>query len=336
MRNCFVTATVLATIVAAPFPASAQEVRARLGHVFAVDSPVDKASREFARRVSEETGGEVEITVFPDSQLGGDEALGRDLARGGLEFAFLNPGSLTGLDPLLDIHYLPYIASSFEAVDKIFYSPDGVLQTTLRETLDKHGMTALDFFELEFRAVTNSRHPVEEVGDLEGLKLRVPGSASIQGFFQAAGAQAVAMPFPELFVALQQGTVDGQDNGASITYNSRLFEAQDYMTPTNHVYAMGAITASTRAWERLSEDHRETIASVAAEVAEEQIKANREANAKFFDAIASGGTEVHELSPEAMAEFVQVGQAVWDKLAPVYGQERIDALRQEVAAANGG
>src|SRR5690606_1400115 len=207
-------------------------------------------------------------------------------------FAFLNPGSLTGLDPLLDIHYLPYIASDFETVDKIFYNPDGILQTTLRDTLAKHGMTSLAFFELEFRAVTNSRHPVENVSDLEGLKLRVPGSASIQSFFQAAGAQAVTMPFPELFVAQQQGTVDGQDNGASITYNSRLFEAQEYMTPTNHVYAMGTVTASTRIWERLSEEHREVIARVAGEVAAEQVKANREANAEFYEAIASGGTEV--------------------------------------------
>ncbi|MGY6633149.1 MAG: TRAP transporter substrate-binding protein [Alkalilacustris sp.] len=329
----FVAAALAATITAVPMTVAAQEMRARLGHVFAVDSPVDQASRAFAERVAAETGGAVTITVFPDNQLGGDEALGRDLSRGGLEFAFLNPGSLTGLHPLLDIHYLPFIASDFDQVDRIFYNPEGVLQTTLRETLDGLGMTGLAFFELEFRSVTNSQRPVESVEDLAGLRLRVPGSAAILGFFEAAGAQAITMPFPELFVALQQGTVDGQDNGASITYNSRLFEAQRYMTPVNHVYAMGTITASNRAWARLSEEQRATITRIAEEVAAEQIAANRAANATFFENIAAGGVAVHTLSPEAMAGFVEVGQSLWDQLAGVYGAERVEALRAEVAAA---
>lgn len=188
----------------------------RLGHVFAINSPVDQASQDFAKLVKERTKGEVEITVFPNSQIGGDESLARDLARGSLDLAFINPGSLSGLDPLLDIHYLPYIVTSFDEADKIFYNPNGILQKTLRETMVKHRMQPLGFFELEFRAVTNSKHAVEKPADLQGLKLRVPGSAGIRDFFIAAGAQAVAMPFPELFTALQQGTVDGQDNGASI------------------------------------------------------------------------------------------------------------------------
>lgn len=308
------------------------EMQARLGHVFAVDSPVDNASKEFAELVAKRTDGEVQITVYPNSQLGGDEALGRDLSRGALEFGFLNSGSLTGLDPLLDIHYLPYIATDFDEVDKIFYSPDGVLQTTLRETLKKHNMETLAFYELEFRAVTNSVRAVETLQDLEGLKLRVPGSAVIRGFFEAAGVQAVTMPFPELFTALQQGTVDGQDNGASITYNSRLHEAQDYMTLTNHVYAMGQVVASDRFWSRLSDAQKETIRTTAKEVTRRQIERNRELNAKFLQEIADSGVEVTRLSDAEMAEFKKVGRQVWAQFEDVYGKQRIEALRAEVKA----
>lgn len=307
--------------------------KARLGHVFAVDSPVDQASKRFAELVAERTGGEVEIVVYPDSQLGGDESLGRDLARGSLEFAFLNPGSLTGLDPLLDIHYLPYIATNFDDVDAIFYNPDGVLQTTLRETLQKHRMETLGFFELEFRAVTNSRHAVKSVEDLEGLRLRVPGSTAIRGFFEAAGAQAVTMPFPELFTALQQQTVDGQDNGASITYNSRLFEAQKYMTLTNHVYAMGTIVAGESFWQRLSEEQQKIVRQTAQEVAAEEIEKNRALNEEFLQKIADGGVEVTSLSDEQMAGFETLGRSLWDELAEVYGADRIAALKEEVSAA---
>lgn len=313
-------------------PATAQ-MRIRLGHVFAINSPVDEASRDFARLVAERTNGEIGITLFPAGQLGGDEALARELSRGSLDLAFLNPGSLAGLDQLLDIHYLPYIATNFREVDAIFFNPQGVLLTTLRATMARHRMQALAFFELEFRGVTNSRRAVERVGDLRGLRIRVPGSIGIRSFFEATGAHAVTMPFPELFTALQQGTVDGQDNGPNITFNSRLFEAQRFMTMTNHVYANGAITASERLWARLSAEQRRVFLDTAAEVATRQIQRNRELNAGFLQRIAEGGVRVTTLSPEAMAEFQRTGMALWDTLAPTYGVERVKALREEVARA---
>jgi len=326
-------ATIITSLII--HPVAAQEVKqVRLGHVFASGSPVDVASQEFAQCVTEDSKGQVSVTVFPDSQLGGDESLGRSLSRGSLEFAFLNPGSLTGLDPLLDIHYLPYIASSFEEVDEIFYNPDGILQTTLRETLEDRGMETLSFFELEFRAITNSRHAVESIDDLDGLQLRVPGSESIRSFFDAAGAQAVTLPFPELFVALQQGTVDGQDNGASITYNSRLFEAQNYMTLTNHVYAMGTITASQRFWDELSEENKKIINVCAEDAAAEQIENNREKNSEYLQGIADGGIEIHRLSDVEMERFVELGRSLWADLEDTYGTERIQALRKEAGVTD--
>lgn len=311
-------------------PACATELKMRLGHVFAINSPVDEASKEFARLVNERTKGEVQVAVFPNSQLGGDEALARDVSRGSIDMAFLNPGSLAGLDPLLDIHYLPYIATNFKEVDALFYNPSGILQKTLRTTLAKHKMQTLGFFELEFRAVTNSKAPVQTLADLKGMKLRVPGSAGIKGFFEAAGAQPVTMPFPELFTGLQQGTVDGQDNGASITFNSRLFETQKYMTTTNHVYAMGTVTVSDRSWAKLSGAQQKILEDTAAEVTARQIQKNRELNADFLKKIAAGGVRVTVPSAAAFAEFQRAGQTVWEKLTPVYGAERVQALREEI------
>lgn len=337
-RRCFARKTLALVLTAAVtamagVSATAAEIKMRLGHVFAINSPVDEASKEFARLVGERTKNEITIAVFPNSQLGGDEALARELSRGSIELAFVNPGSLAGLDPLLDIHYLPYIATNFKEADAIFYNPNGILQKTLRDTLAKHKITTLGFFELEFRSVTNSSRAVEKVADLKGLKLRVPGSAGIKGFFEATGAQAVAMPFPELFTALQQKTVDGQDNGASITFNSRLFEAQKFMTPLNHVYAMGTVAASERTWGRLTDAQKKILQDTAAEVTAKQIQKNRELNGQFLKNIAQGGVRVTTLTPSAMAEFQRVGQTLWDKLAPVYGAERIVALREEVRKA---
>jgi len=329
----FAAAAFVASAMLGSFPALAQQVKARMGHVFATNSPMDQAAKEFAKLIGERSNGKIAITVFPDSQLGGEQAQARELSRGSLELALLNPGSLAGLDPLLDIHYLPYIASDFKAVDAIFYNPNGILQKTLRETLAKHKIQTLGFFELEFRAVTNSKQPIKSPADLTGLKLRVPGSAAIKSFFEAAGTQVVVMPFPELFTALQQQAVDGQDNGASITYESRLFETQKYMTTTQHVYAMGTVASSSRFWDKLSDADKKIFKDTAEEVMARQIKNNRELNGQFLQKIEASGIEVFRPDAQAMAEFEKLGQSVWDKLAPIYGEERIAALREEVRKA---
>lgn len=332
--NSFIKSVAVALSVAFAVPAAMAQSKARLGHVFAQGSPADVASQRFAELVKQRTNGEVQITVFPNNQIGSDEALGRDLARGAVEFAFLNPGSLAGLDPLLDFHYLPYIASTFEMADKLMYNPNGILQKTLSRALSNQGMEPLAYFELEFRAVTNSKKEITTPGDLKGLKVRVPGSAAIRSFFEVAGAQAVTMPFNNLFVALQQGTVDGQDNGATITYNSRLFEAQKFMTLTNHVYAMGTVTASKRFWDRLTEAQRKIVAQAAKDAATEQIKNSRAANKGYLDNIAAAGVKVTHLKPAEMAEFVKTGQVGWERLTATYGADRIKALREEIAAAS--
>ena len=329
-----ITAAAIAAVIALT-PLAAAAAPARLGHVYAQGNAADEASQIFAKLVKERTNGAIDITVFPNSQLGGEEALGRDLSRGALDFATLGVGSLTGLDPLLDIHYLPYIASNFDEVDKIFFNPKGVLQRTLTETLAKHNMVALAYFELGFRAITNSKRPVNTVQDMKGLKIRVPGSAAIRSFFEAAGSQAVTMPMPSLFVALEQGTVDGQDNGAGITYNSRLFEAQRYMTLTNHVYAITAITVSRRLWDGLTDDQKKILIQAAQEAAQEGTTRNRAATEDYVAKLKAAGVEIIEPTPEAMAEFVKVGQVGWEKLEPVYGADRINELKKEIASAKG-
>jgi len=121
-RN-FIAGAALALATLAAAPAMAQEVKARMGHVFAANSTMDQAAQEFAKLVGERTKGKIGITVFPANQLGGEMAQARELSRGSLELALLNPGSLAGLNPLLDIHYLPFIASDFKQVDAIFYNP---------------------------------------------------------------------------------------------------------------------------------------------------------------------------------------------------------------------
>ena len=226
----------------------------RLGMVAAQNSVQHQAAEKFADLVNEKTNGEISISVFPAGQIGSDESLGQDLSRGNLEFAFLNQGSMSGMDQLLDFHYLPYIVSNYAQADELYFG-DGVIPQTMTETLADNGIKALGWYELEFRGLSNSKTPVETPADMKGLKLRVPGSQAIMSFFEAVGSQTVTIAMPELYTALQQGTVDGQDNGLLITYDNRLHETNPYYTRLNHVYATGTIAMSDSIWGKIGRAH---------------------------------------------------------------------------------
>lgn len=305
-----------------------------LGTVAAETSVQVEAARMFADKVSEYTNGTVTINVFPAGQIGSDESMAEDLERGNLEFAFLNQGSCAGLDQMFDFHYLPFIARDYEEADQLFYG-DGVVPTTLRETFEKHNITLLGWYENEYRGISNSRHEIHTVDDLQGLKIRVPGSAAIKAFFEEAGAQTVTVAMTELYTALQQGTVDGQDNGILITHDNKLEEKNQYYTYLKHVYAMSGICASTTIWDQFSEDQQNAILQAASEVQDWEIQATRDQIDEYIAEMEANGVIFTELTDEELDSFVAVADAVWEDMKEIYGAEKIDALRAEVATVRG-
>lgn len=312
--------------------ASAQETELRLAHVFPAQSSVGEAADMFAELAEERSNGRIEVSVFPAGQLGGDEAIGRELTRGTIQLAFVNPNSMVGIDPLFDFHILPYIVSDYEEADRVFYGEPNILHQTLDETMARHGLRRLGYFENDFRAISNSRHAVTKVGDLAGLKMRVVPSQSLRLFFEKAGSQVVVLPITEVFTALQQGTVDGQENGVVLTHQARFFEAQSHVTLSNHSYVMSTIAGSARSLDRLSPEDQALLAQIGDEVGKWQVARNRENVAGALEEMRSAGVEITELSPEAVIEFRTLADEVWAELTPVYGEDRIAALRALIAA----
>jgi len=305
----------------------------RLAHIYASESPTGQAAVRLADLVRERTKGEVNIRVFPAGQLGGDEQIARELSRGLLDFALINHGSAAGLDRRLDMLALPFVATNFQQVDKLYYG-DGVIPSTAKEAMQRLNIKHLGWFESEFRSVANSKRPIQSAADLKGLKLRVPGARSMRMFFDDAGAQTVVMPITELFTALQQGAVDGQDNGPVLTLTSKLYESTKYLTLTNHVFSHGAIVASQATFDKLSPAHQQIVQATVREVSAEQIQKQR---AMFNDAVAklkAAGVQVNDISPAARAEMQKISLAVWDKFSDTYGADRIAQLRQEIAEVN--
>lgn len=311
-----------------------ETITCSLGSVAAETSVQIEAANMFADKVKEYTNGSVVINVFPAGQIGSDESMAEDMERGTLEFSFLNQGSCTGLDQMLDIHYLPFIATNYEEADKLFYG-DGVIPTTLKETLANHKIRVLGWYENEFRGLSNSKHEVKTVDDLKGLKLRVPGSAAIKGFFTECGAQTVTIAMPELYTALQQKTVDGQDNGVLITHDNKLEENNKYYTYLKHVYAMSAICVSDAAWSKFSEDQKAAIQKAVEEVQPWEIQATRDQIDEYLATMKENGVTITELTDADIATFMPAAERTWDNMKSVYGEDKIDQLKAEVAAVRG-
>ncbi len=304
-----------------------------LGSVAAETSVQIEAAKMFASKVNEYTNGAITINIFPASQLGSDESMCEDLSRGALEFAFLNQGSCAGFDQMLDCHYLPYIARNYDEADKLFYG-DGIIPTTLTQTLNSHGINVIGWYENEFRGMS-SYNEIKTAADVSGLKMRVPGSAAIKDYFTQLGAQCVTLTMGELYTALQQKTCDGQDNGVLITHDNMLDEVNDHYTYTRHVYAVSVMAVSDITWKQLSADQQTAVLKAAAEAQEWEIKATRDQIDQYLQEMKDSGVVVHELTDDEMATFVDVADKTWENMRSVYGDAYIDGLKAEVAAVRG-
>lgn len=304
-----------------------------LPHVFPESSAVHEAALALQERAPEVTDGRVEFTVYPNSQLGGDEELGTGLVSGDVECAFF-AAAPSGLDDRLQLSFLPYIATTYEEADALYFDPEGVIQTNDRQVLEALGITVLGFYENDFRGLTNSTRPIESPEDVAGLKVRVPGMPMYVDLFSGWGAEPVAVPFPELYTALQQGTVDGQDNGIVLSDNSRFQEVQKYLTVTRHGYGTGHLACNTHVWESLAEEDREALRDLAEEVSAEVTESVRESVAEKTAELEEAGMEVVELTEEQLASFAATRDEVWESMADTFGADTLDALRAEVEAVS--
>ena len=200
------------------------------------DTQIDSlVARHFADLVSERSGGNIVIDVFSNDTLaGGNSTKGVEyIAVGGSDLGAYATCVLANLEPKLSVATLPWSFTSYQQAREVIDTTGGEYYA---EMLANKGITYLGSFHNGFRQLTNSKHAVTTPEDLKGLKIRVPGSAVYMGVFKALGASPTAMSWSEVFTAIQQGTIDGQENGCSVTKSAKMDEIQDYMTIWNYSY----------------------------------------------------------------------------------------------------
>jgi tripartite ATP-independent transporter DctP family solute receptor len=250
-------------LTAGLWPAAAgaqQPVTIRLGHVGFPGSIFDIMSTKFANDVNAALKGRVEVKVFHSSQLGSDEAMVKGIRIGAPEM--VAPSTvMSTVEQRFGVFEMPYLIVNRAHMKKV--AEDKRVQKALFDPLPARGIRVLGVWENGFRHITNNRRPIKYPGDLNDIKLRVPGGVWRVKMFQAYGANPSPMPFSEVYSALQQGVMDGQENPFPQIWSAKFQEVQKYLSLTGHVYTPAYLIVNEDFWRKLPKDVQATIAKIA-------------------------------------------------------------------------
>jgi len=289
------------------------------------DSAHGLGATRFAEVVAQKSGGKLKVKLFPGGSLGGEAVVASSLQGGTIEMSMMGPGLLTGMDKEFGVFDTPFLFDSYAEVDTVL---DGPVGRKLLDKLPTKGLIGLSYWDHGFRIVTNSKRPIVKVEDIQGLKIRVQQIPVFLDAFNALGANAVPLPFTELYTALEQKAVDGQDNPFVSVEVTKFYEVQKYASATRHAYSALLVLASKKFWDQLSEDERKVLLDAADEVKPYQRKVSRELDAKAVDSLKARGMLVNDVSPQERARMR-------DRLQPVIDRHRqaTGELAREMAAA---
>ncbi|MDF2891153.1 MAG: putative transporter [Clostridia bacterium] len=292
--------------------------------------PAFLGGKEFERIVEEKTGGRYDVQVYANAQLGDDVKATQDVRMGNLEIVVTSASPITGLAPAFMVFDLPFIVSSEKAADAIF---DGPVGKKIASSLDGKGLHLLAYYENGFRQLTNSKRAVKTPADLKGLKIRTMENPIHLAAFKALGANPTPMPFSEVFTAMQQHTIDGQENPIPTIYLQKFFEVQNHVSLTGHVYGPHIMLISDKLWNELSAEDKKIFEEAAYESALLNRETNRKMAKDYVAELKKNGMEVTEFTPEQLKVFQDAVQPVYTEFEEKIGKDLINEFKAAVEAA---
>jgi tripartite ATP-independent transporter DctP family solute receptor len=319
-----------ALLLALPLAAAAQDIKDRtLKFTFSIakDHPLGQGAYLFADLVKKKSGGKIKVDVFPAGVLGGAP---QDLAglRGGtIDFSSMATGLLAGIDKEFMVFDFPFL---FNNSQEAFAVADGPVGTRLMNKLTQHGLVGLGMWDLGFRNMTNSKHPITRPEDLQGLKVRVIASPIYLDLFNGLGANPLPMAFPEVYGALESKAVDGQENPLAVIQTSKFNEVQKYLSLTRHVYTAMPVLMSKKTWDSMSATERRIIQESEQEARTEQRKISLREESKTLDALRKL-MQVNEVAPAEVQRLRQKVQPVIDKYTKEVGEPVFKEVTAELA-----
>lgn len=330
MKRLFLKTIVAAVALSAFGLAQAQTRTIKFANQNAKGHPIVLGMERFADLVDRKSGGKLKVQVFPGGALGSDQANVSALQGGTLEMASMNSGIFASLVKEFAIYDFPFLFGNPREADAVV---DGPFGQNLHKKLEEKGLVGLAYYELGFRELTNSKRPIRTVEDIAGLKLRVIPNPINVDWVKALGANPTPLPFPELYAALEQGAVDGQENPVATIKGAKLYEVQKYMTLTNHQYNPQSVVVSKKFWDSLSAGDRKILQEAAAESAVYQRTQAREQLAAGLEDLRKAGMQVVELPPAEIAKLREKMKPVIEKHSASVGADTVHAIQAELEKA---
>lgn len=300
----------------------------KIAFVQAKDHPHGLGAQKFAEIIKEKSGGKMKVMVFASGTLGGDAQVISSVQGGTVDMTLVTPGLLSGIEKGFALYGLPFLFQDTEEVDAVLDGPAG---QNLLTTLEPHGIIGLGYWDHGFRHVTNSKHPVEKVEDLKGLKLRLQQIPTAIESFRALGASVVPLSFTELYTAMETRTVDGQENPLAAIETSKFYEVQKYLSLTGHFYDPLVAIFSKRTWDKLNETERELVRSASLEAQAYERKVSREMAVSSREALAKHGMQINEVAPAEIERMREQARPTVEKLVAEYGPELMAEMNAEIA-----
>ena len=241
--------------VAAPYVArGAGPLVMRWAHFSPEDHPANIAARQFAAKVEERTAGAIKVNIFPNNSLGSPPEQAQQIKLGAIDMGLPTQGQLDKYELAFAAVMLPFV---FDGPAHVYRTLDGPAMEWLAPLAEKQGFVLLRNWEYGFRNVTNSQRPINTPEDMKGLKLRTPPELQIQASMEAVDAIVLAIPFPELYLALSQKVVEGEENPIAVIWYSKFYEVQKHLAITRHIYNNMIHTVGARSWAKLSPEQQQ-------------------------------------------------------------------------------
>jgi TRAP-type transport system periplasmic protein len=299
----------------------------RFGYGLAEDSNQGRAAKFFADDLAKRTGGKLKMKGFGNASLGSDIQMQNALIGGAQEMMVGSTATLVGIVSDFGVYDLPFIFANEKEADTIL---DGPFGQNLAAKLQEKGLVGLVYWENGFRNLTNAKRPVNKIEDLQGIKLRVMQNPVYIDMFKGFGANAVPLPFSELFSALETGTVDGQENPVNTIQSSKFYEVQKFLSLTKHVYSPWIVLASKKWWDGLSADEKKALQESAAASRDFERKDSREAASKAIDFLKQKGMQVTVVNDKELERMRETVRPAIQKFASEGHVQLIKELQSEL------
>ena len=298
MKRVFIKTVIATVAMAAMGIASAQEKTIKFANQNALGHPIIQGMEKFKEIVEKQSGGKLKVNVFPAGALGSDQANVSAIQGGTVEMAAMNSGIFASQVKDFAVFDFPFMFANGKEADAVV---DGAFGHKMHAKLEEKGLVGLGYYELGFRHLTNGKRAINKVSDIEGLKLRVIPNPINVDWVKALGANPTPLPFPELYAALEQGAVDGQENPIATINGAKLFEVQKHLALTGHQYNPQSVVISKKFWETLSAAEKKIIADAVTESSKFQRATARALEAGTLEGMKKNGMQVTTLPASEMS-----------------------------------